>query len=142
MRNNNDIVFFKNNIYTRYGSESKNIHPSVVYLRSKTKITPTIQKINFEDDLNSLKEKFNDYIINQVKINKNFNENCICNIDVSSKSVTYGKASFLRYDVYLKLINKNTLLNNKNIIEEFSSELNDKLTELLFNCGIKCVLSV
>lgn len=142
MRSNNDIVLFKNNIYTRYGSESKSIYPSVVYLRSKTKITPTIQKTNFENDLNSLKEKFNDYIIEQVKINNNFNENCICSIDFSSKSVTYGKTSFLRYDIYLKLINKNTLLNNKNIIEDFSSQLNNKLTELLFNCGIKCVLSV
>ncbi len=136
----NEIILDKNNkIITKYGSPTTEDKPKVLYIRSKAKITPFINKLSFETDINNIKNTFLKYIDTQIKKNKNFNNKYLSNIDMSSKSITHGKISFLRYDVYIKPIKQKTLMDNKKLFERFSYKLDQKLDKLLNKYGICCV---
>lgn len=137
---NNEIVLIKDNKFiTKYGSPTKEEKPKVLYIRSKAKITPFTEKISFETDIENIKYAFLKYIDIEVKKNKNFHDKYLSNIDISSKSVSYGKVSFLRYDVYLKPIIQKTLIGNKKLFEKISNKLDKKLDKLLNKYGICCV---
>ena len=46
----NDVILKKNNNFvTKYGTTCKSLKPSVLYLRTKTKITPIVDKNTYED---------------------------------------------------------------------------------------------
>ena len=133
----NDVILKKNNNFvTKYGTTCKSLKPSVLYLRTKTKITPIVDKNTYEDDIIDVKNKFTEYIDKRIKKSKHFDNNYIFNIDISSKSITYGKTSFLRYDIYLKpLINK-SISDNMKLYSEYSEAFDKKLLKLLNKIGL------
>ena len=58
----NDILLKKdNNFVTKYGTTCRSLKPSVLYLRTKTKITPIVDKNTYE---NNIKTKGGDYYRN------------------------------------------------------------------------------
>lgn len=129
----------ENTIVTKYGSYNNGERPKVVYLRTKAKITPSKDKDTFETDINSVKEKFISFIDSEVNKNKFLDKNYIANIDISAKSVKYGKVSFLRYDVYLKPLLNKTLEENVKLFNKISTKINKKLINLLNKNNIKCL---
>lgn len=136
----NEILLTKNNkIVTKYGTTTKAEKPKVLYLRSKAKITPSLEKSSFEDEIDIIKDDFLKYIDAQVKKNKNLDNKYLSNIDISSKSVAHGKVSFLRYDLYLKPVVQKSLIDNKKLFESLSVKLDNKLNKLLNNYGLSCV---
>lgn len=135
-----DILLEKNNNFiTKYGTTCNGLKPSVLYLRTKAKITPFIEKSSFEEDIEKIKSEFLNYIDKNIKKNNFFDKNYIINIDISSKSVTYGKISFLRYDIYLKPKIKKSINDNEKLFFNYSAKLDNKLSKLLNKSGIKCI---
>ena len=133
----NDVILKKNNNFvTKYGTTCKSLKPSVLYLRTKTKITPIVDKNTYEDDIIDVKNKFTEYIDKRIKKSKHFDNNYIFNIDISSKSITYGKTSFLRYDIYLKPLNKKSISDNMKLYSEYSEAFDKKLLKLLNKIGL------
>lgn len=127
------------NIVTKYGSYLNEIKPKVIYLRTKAKITPTIDKISFEENINLIKEDFLNYIEKEILRNKHLHNTYLSNIDISSKSVKYGKISFLRYDLYLKPIITKTLQKNQLLFTRLSIKIDKKLIKLLKKHKINCI---
>lgn len=135
----NEIELNKNNKFvTRYGTTLEDKHPSVIYLRTKSKITPLIKKKEYDNDVYKIKEGFSSFVKDSVNKCKSVNNDYLFNIDISSKSVRFGKVSFLRYDVYLKPIKQKTIEENLYRIQQFSTKLDKKLEKLLNLHDIIC----
>ena len=113
---NNEILLEKNNkFFTKYGTLLSESKPTVIYLRTNSKITPLKEKPSFEEDIDSIKTQFNNYVKKTILQNKNIDNNYLFNVDISSKSVKWKKISFLRYDILLKTLKRKQLLYNKKI---------------------------
>lgn len=138
MPKNEIILDKKNKFVTRYGTTQPVSNPSVIYLRTKSKITPFIKKDAYDDCITEVKEKFEHFVRCTILDNKTVCDNCIFNIDISAKSVRYGKVSFLRYDLYLLPSKRKTMSENKYRIMQLSKKLDTKLEELLNRNGIEC----
>ena len=123
---------------TRYGSTIESEKPNVVYLRTKSKITPTKQQKEYDKEVDAVKEKFTKFVHQTIQTSKSVNNDYLFNIDISSKSVKYGKVSFLRYDVYLKPMKRRTIEENKFRIQQLSIKLDNKLERLLNSNNIIC----
>lgn len=136
----NEVTLHKDTKFiTKYGTTSEGKYPSVLYMRSKAKITPLEKKASYEDEITNVKEQFMEYVGEQIRKSKQFGNSHLCNIDISSKSVSHGKVSFLRYDVYLKPIKRQTFEASKKQFTVFSTRLDKKLDKLLNKYGMACV---
>ena len=140
MLRNKDITLKKdNNFITKYGCfNSVNLIPEVIYLRTKAKITPLKEKSSYIEDIDKVKKDFLCYIEQQILNNKYIDDRYLFNLDISSKSVNFGKISNLRYDIYLKPFKKKNILEHKNFFERFSLKLDKKLISLLKKNKIEC----
>lgn len=135
----NEIKLSKdNNFLTKYGIKNGDEKNDVFYLRTKAKITPTIKKETYEEDVLNIKNKFGKFIENTIINNKSINNNYLSNIDISAKSIAYGKVSFLRYDVYVRTNYKSTLEENKPFFENLSLKIDSFLIDTLEKHNIKC----
>lgn len=132
------IIENKKEYVTKYGSELKDEKPAVVYLRSKIKITPKVKQISFENEISRLKDELKNYINNEIQNNVMFENRHLCNIDISGKSVTYKKISYMRIDIYLKPILPKTLAENLPIVTDMSNNIKNKLYSLLDKYNLKC----
>lgn len=136
----NEIILDKQNKFiTRYGSMLDEEYPSVVYLRTKSKITPIWEKKDYNAEVTDIKAKFSEFIQKAIKQNRSVDSNYfLFNIDISSKSIGYGKQSFLRYDLYVKPCGRKTIEENKYRLCQLSTKLDKKLESLLNKDGIIC----
>ena len=146
MNNRKNIEMFKNEVIlekdgkfiTRFGSTLEVERPSVVYLRTKSKITPLTEKKEYDTEVNIVKNKFTSFVKEIIEKSKSVNNDYLFNIDISSKSVKYGKVSFLRYDVYLKPTKQRTIEENRFRLQQLSTKFDRKLEKLLNSNNIIC----
>lgn len=146
MNNRKNIEMFKNEVIlekdgkfiTRFGSTLEVERPSVVYLRTKSKITPLIEKKEYDTEVNIVKNKFTSFVKEIIEKSKSVNNDYLFSIDISSKSVKYGKVSFLRYDVYLKPTKQRTIEENRFRLQQLSTKFDRKLEKLLNSNHIIC----
>lgn len=135
----NEITLEKDSKFiTRYGSTIESNNPSVIYLRTKSKITPSKQQKEYGKEVDTIKEKFTEFVHNSINKSKSVHNDYLFNIDISSKSVKYGKVSFLRYDIYLKPIKQRTIEENRFRLQQLSTKFDRKLESLLNSNSIIC----
>lgn len=135
----NEIILEKNGKFiTRYGSTIESKYPSVVYLRTKSKITPLNQQKEYDKEVSTIKKRFTEFVHDSILKSKSVDDDYLFNIDISSKSVKYGKISFLRYDVYLKPSKQRTIEENKFRLHQLSVKFDRKLEYLLNSNSIIC----
>ena len=128
----------KNNFVTIYGSTLNQAKPSVIYLRTKSKITPVIEKNKYDVEVNDVKNKFTTFVRDSITKSKSVENDYLFNIDISSKSVKYGKMSFLRYDLYLKPTKRQTLDGGLYRMKQLSMKMDKKLEKLLNSNHMIC----
>ena len=138
MSQNSIILDKQNKFITRYGRTLNEHFPSVIYLRTKSKITPTIQKKEYDYEINSVKDRFASFVKKTVLNCKSIENLFIFNIDISSKGVKYGKTSFLRYDLYVRPTKQKTLDENQFRLQQLSLKLDRELEKLLNSNNIIC----
>lgn len=135
----NEITLKKNGKFiTRYGSTLETEQPTVVYLRTKSKITPSINKKEYNTEVVEIKTRFSTFVENSIKKCKSVHDEFLFNIDISSKSVRYGKVSFLRYDLYVKPYKVRTIEENRFRLQQLSTKLDKQLEHLLNTNNIIC----
>lgn len=132
------IIENKKEYVTKYGTDFLNENPSVIYLRSKIKITPKIQKNSFETEVQNLKNELTQSIANEILNNTSFSNRHLLTIDLSAKSVAYKKISYMRIDLYLKPIIPKPLLENQQIVTDLSNHIKNNLFALLEKYNLKC----
>lgn len=138
MSQNAIVLDKKNNFVTKYGSTLNEKYPSVLFLRTKSKITPIVKKKEYDVEINSVKENFTSVVRDIVLECKSVEDVYIFNLDISSKGVKYGKTSFLRYDLYVRPTKRRTIEENKYRLQQLSTKLDKHLEKLLSNNGIIC----
>ena len=135
----NELILEKDGKFiTRFGSTLDVKRPSVVYLRTKSKITPLTEKKEYDTEVNIVKDKFTSFVKEAIEKSKSVNNDYLFNIDISSKSVKYGKVSFLRYDLYLKPTKQRTIEENRFRLQQLSIKFDRKLEKLLNSNSIIC----
>lgn len=135
----NELILEKGGKFiTRFGSTMNMERPNVVYLRTKSKITPLTEKKEYDKEVNVIKNKFASFVKKTIEKSKSVNNDYLFNIDISSKSVKYGKISFLRYDVYLKPTKPRTINENRFRFQQLSTKFDKKLEKLLNSINIVC----
>lgn len=126
------------NFITQYGTTLDEKEPSVVYLRTKSKITPSIKQKEYNESILKAKNEFTSFAKNYILNCNDVEDMFLFNIDMSPKGVKFGKKSFLRYDLYLRPKTKLTLEDNKTKMERISLAMDSKLEKILKNNGIIC----
>lgn len=135
----NEITLKKDGKFiTRYGSTLETEQPTVVYLRTKSKITPSINKKEYDTEVVEIKTRFSTFVEDSIKKCKSVHDDFLFNIDISSKSVRYGKVSFLRYDLYVKPYKVRTIEENRFRLQQLSTKLDKQLEQLLNTNNIIC----
>lgn len=135
----NEITLKKDGKFiTRYGSTLETEQPTVVYLRTKSKITPSINKKEYDTEVVEIKNRFSTFVEDSIKKCKSVHDDFLFNIDISSKSVRYGKVSFLRYDLYVKPYKVRTIEENRFRLQQLSTKLDKQLEHLLNRNNIIC----
>ena len=120
----------KNHFVTKVSTNTTDEYPKVVFLRTKIRITPLNDNKTYEKEILSLKNEFEEYCKNLLKLVSDYDKNYIFSVDIAEKSVKYKKTSHLHYDVFLKPKNMQTLLEHKNKLEVIANKMNDKLITL------------
>ena len=120
----------QNHFITKVSTNTTDEYPKVVFLRTKIRITPLNDNKTYEKEILSLKNEFEEYCKNLLKLVSDYDKNYIFSVDVAEKSVKYKKTSHLHYDVFLKPKNMQTLLEHKNKLEVIANKMNDKLITL------------
>ena len=120
----------ENHFVTKVSTNTTDEYPKVVFLRTKIRITPLNDNKTYEKEILSLKNEFEEYCKNLLKLVSDYDKNYIFSVDVAEKSVKYKKTSHLHYDVFLKPKNMQTLLEHKNKLEVIANKMNDKLITL------------
>lgn len=132
------ILDKKNNFITHYGTTLSERFPSVLFLRTKSKITPLSKKAEYNSEIKSIKENFKLFVNNTITNSNNVENDYIFNVDISSKGVNFGKTSFLRYDLYVRPSKRRTVEENKNCLQQLSLKFDNELERLLNDNGITC----
>lgn len=122
----NKDYFFTEKVSTNTLDEK----PDVVFLRAKTRITPSVMCKTYESDILHLKNEFEKYSRELLDNSKHYEKNYIFSIDLAEKSVKFKKTSHLHYDVFLKSKEKETLLTHRNRLKKLSDKMDNKLIKL------------
>ncbi len=120
----------ENHFVTKVSTNTTDEYPKVVFLRTKIRITPLNDNKTYEKEILSLKNEFEEYCKNLLKLVSDYDKNYIFSVDVAEKSVKYKKTSHLHYDIFLKPKHSQTLLEHKNKLEIISNKMDNKLTSL------------
>lgn len=134
-----EILLNDNNFNTKYGTTCKEVKPSIIYIKSKTRITPTIKQPSYEKEIDKIKVKLKKFIETLLNSHKSFENINIFNIEISSKSVTYKKVSHLKYDLYIKPKVKRNLENYQRLIKTLSTKINSYIIKLLTRFNLEII---
>lgn len=128
----------KTNKFVKYIS-TNNISlefPEIVFLRAKVKITPIHKEKTYENKINKIKTGFNKYANDIIKGCNLFDKEYILTMDVSEKSVAYGKISHLKYDLFVKPSKPMSMEDDINHLSILSDKLDNKLISLFVEHSI------
>jgi len=121
----------QNGINVTFGTVLEDENPKVLIIRCKGRIKPLIKKTTYENDINSLKDDIISIIRSRVRNSTEFSDECLANTDISSKSIKYGKYSFIKYDVYVKPYNSRGVSSHNESVSNLTNEINLSISERL-----------
>lgn len=121
----NDNVF-----QSKYGTLNKN-NPSVIYVKSRGKIVPLIEKNTYIEDVADIKESLTAYVDRLIKNNDEFQDRYIFNIDTGDNALKYNRKSYFKYDVYLVPVEIKPLDDYEETVNEMSMAISGHLETLL-----------
>lgn len=112
----------------KLGTINKN-NPSTVYVNGSVFISPLLNKENYDNDINEIKNNFNKIIKSELKISNLFDNKFICDFDVRTSGIKPNKKSFLSFQYHLKQ-NKNNIMKLDILKNNVNQMINTVLNEL------------
>lgn len=85
----------------RFGTMDKHC-PSVIYIKSATKVKPNVSKTNYKKEITAMQNTFLSFVDKTVKESKLFLDEYICHFDTNKEGMTYGKNSYMKYELYVR----------------------------------------
>ena len=77
-------------------------NPEVIYLEGGFYVKPIVEKDDYKNDMELIKNTFNDLIKDYVKNSNNFKNNFMFFTDVADDWLKFDKTSFFSFQVFLK----------------------------------------
>lgn len=139
MKNNRiakEIRINKGNFTILYGTLNAE-RPDIIYVRAKTKVTPTSEKSSVADDIMNIKKGLSTFITKTIHENSVFDDKHIYQIDVNENGIVYKKNSFIKYELYLKPKELMSMEQYKNTIAEMTDTINERIGRLLTMNGME-----
>lgn len=122
-------------IQTRYGATNKN-NPEVVYIRTKARITPLSRRDDYSDAIVEIKASLARAIRDAIEDDSRLENRHITTVEISEKSITFGKKSNAKYDIFIKPVNKKGIDQYYGMVEGFMDTVNGTFERLLRDNGI------
>lgn len=119
----------QNGINVDFGTVLEGDAPKVILIRCKGRMKPIIKKTTYEEEINELKNDINGIITSKVRGSKSFMNECLANTEISSRSIKFGKYSFVKYDVYVKPCELNTISSYKTNVSKLTNDINLSISE-------------
>lgn len=123
---------------TKYGVVDRN-KPDVIYIRSKSRVTPLKEGKNFSRGVDKIKTLFDDNLKKMIKSSSKFSDEYIAVIALSGESMEYGKKSFMNYDIFIRPKFPKKLNENDKAIISIITKINKKLSKSLEKQGFALV---
>lgn len=119
-----------------YGTLSKKIRPDVLYLRTRSRVMPIdSHKVITQREAEGIRENIQNCLLNTITLNPHFDNRCLVTVDMSTKNLSEGKRTFLRYDLLLRPIDKRDLLSYKLMMEMFNQKIEERIEKILLKSG-------
>ena len=119
-----------NGFTIKCGSVNK-FDPRVIYIKSRAKVTPTIERNDYSLCVSTVKAKFYEYLetfmpsyFQQIK------EDYICTIEFSETSPRLGKISNLKYELYIVPLTTKPVNEHLELLNDITNGLNTRLKEI------------
>lgn len=118
------------NVKIKYGTLDRN-NPEIIYIRSKARVTPLIKQRDYYDSVTMVKNTFGNTVHNIIKNHTHFENRHICSIEMSENGISFGKKSYIKYDIYVKpkkVLKLNEYeLDINNMVHVFNTNLSNEL---------------
>lgn len=101
--------------------------PKVVYVRSKIRISPIIEKDTYADEILNIKNEFNKLLKKTLSTQKLYQSNSLFDLSVAENSVDYKKTSHLRYEIYFQTCGEKEFQEHKENLLEMTDVLEKDL---------------
>lgn len=106
-------------------------NPSVIYIKSSTKVKPTVQRTNYKDEIGCIKKSFLDFVSKVLTDNDTFLGEYICQFNTNEMGMSYKKNSFVKYELYVKPRVVNYIDGYQDVVGKLTASLNARLDKLL-----------
>lgn len=120
-----------------YGTDIPRDIPPTIYIRAKTRLlyNKTIEKITSKD-VELLKNKMMECIDTVIKDNPHFENRYLSNMELSTKNVSEGKPTFLRYDIFLRPVKLERMGIVKPLAENLGRTIERRISKLANTYGL------
>lgn len=123
-------------INTKFGSVNKD-NPEVVYLNTKVTVTPLAKSSNYVVSVRQTKVKIKEKIEQMLSVCDDIERKYILTVDMSEDSVSYGKKSRVKYDLFVKPKEIKGLGELLSLGKHISHRINVIISDILFEKGYK-----
>ncbi|MCD8206493.1 MAG: hypothetical protein LUD72_00995 [Bacteroidales bacterium] len=120
----------------RYGADKEEGDPSVLYLKTKARVTPTVKENDYVSQVSTVVRNFSRRVRNTVKHHNSLSDTCIFTMDLSPSSVEWGKKSFLRYEVFTKPEERRPMDEYEGLFLELARQIDADLDGMLEAQGL------
>lgn len=122
----------------KYGTQDEN-NAEVLYMRVRTRMSPTVKKDKYTDTVASAKENFTALTKELFNGKGDFDKRNLCEFSASEEGVSYGKKSRLRYDIFLRPKIVKDMVEYEEQMVGFADTINERIMKILKSGGIDCV---
>lgn len=114
----------------KFGTLNK-YRPEVIYIIAKTKVSPKTRKADYSQDVSNIKTNFLKAVDGMITNDSRLRKEHICNIDANDSGMTYGKNSYIKYDIYIKPTELKAIDDYYQDMHQFICRLNNVLSDLI-----------
>ena len=109
----------------------------VLFIRSKTKVSAMCGVCqNLNDNIDTFVDEFYQFVSSVIKNRTCFQNRFLADVDVSKQRINNGKATKLKYDVFFKLNESNSVYNIEEKQLDLAKILNNWIKDNLFRFNL------
>lgn len=128
-RQSKEYKFTDDNKFTvKYGTLNK-LNSNVIYIKSKMKLTPSM--ITKGSTIEGITKKFSQCVSEYVNKNHSIHNTHICQLDINENKFRNKKNTYLKYDLFIKPLNQDTIENFDVVVKDITGSINKKIKEIL-----------
>lgn len=137
IRNNSPFkIPSQKGIVVKCGTDSKTKRPATMYVRARSRVMPMkVGKTITPNEAEELKHKIERCLVCTVETNPHFENRCLTNVEMSAKNISEGKNTFLRYDLFVRPVERRNICFQRQTVENLNKRIEERLEKILTEAG-------